>query len=249
MAVIYPTKLSNIIIYKHRKAQHTDNLILLYTLYTERRKHPWWRHQMETFSALLALCAGNSLVTGEFPVQRPVARSFDVFFYLRLNKRLGKQSWGWWFETPLCSLWRHCNVINTSLPWVRNGMSIICILNTNLMLTGTIMIPDKADESEIVELFLREALLMKDFRHAHVLRLIGISIDEDGSPMVVLPFMSNGDLRKFIQDPAKVCTYPGESFNSSPPGQNGRHFADDIFRSIFVNEKFFVYQHFTEVCS
>ena len=35
---------------------------------------------METFSALLSLCAGNSLVTGEFPAQRPVMRSFDVFF-------------------------------------------------------------------------------------------------------------------------------------------------------------------------
>ena len=38
----------------------------------------WWRHQMETFSALLALCAGNSPVTGEFPSQRPVTRSFDI---------------------------------------------------------------------------------------------------------------------------------------------------------------------------
>ena len=42
----------------------------------------WWRHQMETFSALLALCSGNSPVTGEFPAQRPVTRSFDVFFDL-----------------------------------------------------------------------------------------------------------------------------------------------------------------------
>ena len=39
----------------------------------------WWRHQMETFSALLTLCTGNSPVTGEFPSQRPVTRSFDVF--------------------------------------------------------------------------------------------------------------------------------------------------------------------------
>ena len=45
----------------------------------------WWRHQMETFSALLALCAGNSPATGEFPPQRPVTRSFDVFLDLRLN--------------------------------------------------------------------------------------------------------------------------------------------------------------------
>ena len=43
---------------------------------------PWWRHQMETFSALLAICAGNSPVPGEFPTQRPVTRSFDVYFDL-----------------------------------------------------------------------------------------------------------------------------------------------------------------------
>ena len=70
----------------------------------------WWRNQMETFSALLALCEGNSPVTGEFPSQRPVTRSLDVFFDLRLNKGLSKQSWGWWFETSSRSLWRHCNV-------------------------------------------------------------------------------------------------------------------------------------------
>ena len=67
------------------------------------------RHQMETFSALLALCAGNSPATGEFPAQRPVTRSVDIFFYLRRNKRLSKQPWGWWFETPSVSLWRHWN--------------------------------------------------------------------------------------------------------------------------------------------
>ena len=64
---------------------------------------------MEAFSALQALFAGNSPVTGEFPSQRPVTRSFDVFFDLRLNKRFSKQSWGRWFETPSRSLWRHCN--------------------------------------------------------------------------------------------------------------------------------------------
>ena len=71
----------------------------------------WWRHQIETFSALLALCAGNSPVTGESPSQRPVTRSIDVFFDLHLNKRLSKPSWGWWFETPSRSLWRHCKVL------------------------------------------------------------------------------------------------------------------------------------------
>ena len=81
----------------------------------------WWRHKMETFSALLALCAGNSPATGEFPSQRPVTRSFDVFFDLCLNKRLSKQSWGWWFETPSHSLWRHCNVEFQCWPWTPNN--------------------------------------------------------------------------------------------------------------------------------
>ena len=52
---------------------------------------------MDTFSALMALCAGNSPLTGESPSQRPVTRSFDAFFDLRMNERLSKQSW--WFET------------------------------------------------------------------------------------------------------------------------------------------------------
>ena len=69
----------------------------------------WWRHQMETFSAVLAICAGNSPVPGEFRTQRPETRSFDVFFDLRLNKRLSKRSWGWWFETLSCPLRRQCN--------------------------------------------------------------------------------------------------------------------------------------------
>ena len=63
---------------------------------------------METFSELMAICVGNSPVTGEFPTQRPVTRSFGVFFDLRLNKLLSKQWWSWWFETPSRPLWRHC---------------------------------------------------------------------------------------------------------------------------------------------
>ena len=59
----------------------------------------WWRHEMETFSALLAICAWNSPVPGEFPAQRPVTQSCDAFFDLRLNKRLSIQWWGWLIET------------------------------------------------------------------------------------------------------------------------------------------------------
>ena len=67
----------------------------------------WWRRQMETFSALLAICAGSSPTTGDVPAQRSVTRSFAVFFDMRLNTRLSKQWWGWWFETPSWPLWRH----------------------------------------------------------------------------------------------------------------------------------------------
>ena len=80
---------------------------------------PWWRHQMETFSALLAICAGNSPVSGEFPTQRPVTRSFDDYYDLCPNKRLSKQSWGWWFETRSRPLCRHRNDCFWRTPWGR----------------------------------------------------------------------------------------------------------------------------------
>ena len=69
----------------------------------------WWRHQMKTFSALLALCTGNSPLTGEFPSKRPATWSFYVFFDLHLSERRSKQSRRRGFETPSGSLWRHCN--------------------------------------------------------------------------------------------------------------------------------------------
>ena len=71
---------------------------------------------METFSALLAICAGNSPVPGEFPTQRPVTGSFDIYFDLRLNKRLSKQSWGWWYETLPCPLGRYSNELGGTEP-------------------------------------------------------------------------------------------------------------------------------------
>ena len=64
---------------------------------------------METFSALLVICAGNSLLTGECLAQMPLTRSFGVFSNLRFNRQLSKL-WGrWWFETPSNPSWRHRN--------------------------------------------------------------------------------------------------------------------------------------------
>ena len=64
-----------------------------------------WKH----FPRYWPLVRGIDRWPVNSPHKRPVTRSFDVFFYLRPNKRLSKQSWGWWFQTLSCSLWRHCN--------------------------------------------------------------------------------------------------------------------------------------------
>ena len=90
-----------------------------------RYEYTLWRRQMETFSTLLALCAGNPPVTSGFPLQRPVTRSFDVFFDLRLNKRLNKQSRRGWFETPSRPLWRHRNVGRCDLPFVLARLEVL----------------------------------------------------------------------------------------------------------------------------
>ena len=103
-----------------------------------RMDSSWWRHQMETFSALLVICAGNSSVTGEFPAQRPVTRSLNVFFDLCLTKRSSKQCWGWWFETPPGPLWCCCNVLkqgwkcrmrfhDMTSPYTFKIISLLCI--------------------------------------------------------------------------------------------------------------------------
>ena len=67
------------------------------------------------------LLCGEFTGPGEFPTQRPVTRSFDVFFDLRLKKRLSKQPWGWWFETPSWSLWRQCNEGNRPRHFSHDG--------------------------------------------------------------------------------------------------------------------------------
>ena len=64
-----------------------------------------WKH----FPRYWPFVRGIHRDNGEFPAQRPVTLSFDVFFDLRLNKRLSKQSQGWWFETLSRPLWRHRN--------------------------------------------------------------------------------------------------------------------------------------------
>ena len=69
------------------------------------------------------------------PLQRPVTRSFDVAFNLSLNKRLSKQSWDWWFETPSHSLWRDRD------GFARLFLSISRFLEENYQLTNSLHYP------------------------------------------------------------------------------------------------------------
>ena len=76
------------------RTRHPSNIFITFALL----HCTWWRHKMEIFSALLALCEGNPSVTGRFSSQVLLTQSFDVFFDLCLNKRLSKQWRRRWFE-------------------------------------------------------------------------------------------------------------------------------------------------------
>ena len=131
----FMTKLPGSYYYLQQETQHSMFCVMCVPMSARRGKfwqgaefmlhNPREHHQMETFSALLALLAGNLLVTGEFPSQRPVTQSFDVFFDLCLNKWLCKQWRLQWFEMPLHSLWHHCNAVgrqNSTMAKTRSQM-------------------------------------------------------------------------------------------------------------------------------
>ena len=145
---------------------------------------PRWRHQMETLSALLVLCVGNSPVTGEFPSQRPVTRSFDIFFDLRLNKRLSKQPWGWWFETLSCPFWRHfnaarfelihvignrgprfCHLVTSACPYVKFEWHFITFCLDHTCRSGSRGFKDYADWDVVISIQSRysERCHLRDF--------------------------------------------------------------------------------------
>ena len=92
---------------------------------------PWWRHEMETFCALLALCEGNPPVAGGFASQRPVTRSFDVVYDVHQDKRLIR-----WLETPWCSCYvtviqSDQTTLHAYLAPSRFGEMIIYIINSS----------------------------------------------------------------------------------------------------------------------
>ena len=129
----------------HRRANIKSELQLTFRLYkttfrpcyyppSSLADYSRWRLKMEIFSALLALCAGYTPITGEFSSQRPVTRSFDVFFDLRLNKRMNRQLIPRWFETPSRPLLRHCNVVPPKLYFKQLNCGVGCESIRNITL-------------------------------------------------------------------------------------------------------------------
>ena len=57
-------------------------------------------------------------------IPRTKASDAELWCFLHLNKRLSKQSWGWWFETPSCSLWRHMTIIVKKISHAVDGDNI-----------------------------------------------------------------------------------------------------------------------------
>ena len=106
---------------------------VILTCASERILKTWWRHQMETIFALLALCKGIQPVIGGFPSKRPVTRSFDVFFDLPLSKRPSKQPRGRGFQMPSRSLRRHCNVEMYNRPVLHNSLIVGTVLRCAIL--------------------------------------------------------------------------------------------------------------------
>ena len=95
---------------------------------------PWYHHDMDTLSTLLALCDGNPPVTGGFPSQGVIIRISDICLVVRLNKLLSKQSSYWWSETS----WRSRDVTLMSIPGPWFLSVFVCV---GASLCPIIMIP------------------------------------------------------------------------------------------------------------
>ena len=98
----YHTISRNTVVWKDKHASSLDSIVITVYMMTSSNGN--------IFRVTGPLC-GEFTGPGEFPTQRQVTWSLDVFFDLCLNKPLSKQSWGWWFETLSRSLWRHRNVL------------------------------------------------------------------------------------------------------------------------------------------
>ena len=108
---------------KQKRKANSVNLKMTMKRVSMSKCISWWRHQMETFSVLLALCAG----TGEFPSRGQWRGALMFSLIGALNKRLSKRSWGWLFATPLRSLWRNFFCYPLRMNKHNNAATHICV--------------------------------------------------------------------------------------------------------------------------
>ena len=180
---------------------------------------------------------------GEFTGHRPVTRSFDAFFDLRLNKWLSTQSRRWWFEAPPRPLWRQRNQTKTMGYKVfieDNGLNVINLMASFNHFAFSITILALASHH-------RKAFNTRHHEYKGYKVFIYENIKYDIATFLakreiiwlilrsVKPIL--GEAKHFIRYSVKRIDW-GWLINSSSPGQNGRHFADDLFKCIFLNEKF-----------
>ena len=144
---------------------------------------------METFSP----------VPGEFSTQRPVTRSFDVFFDLRSNKRLSKHWWCWWFETPSRPLWRHRNDLLCNVNALRQGDPYYASVNLLIFDPSDDLTPshsrtngDKALISEPLGTCLRN--IWRNYNDFHTIKYIWYVVCE----MVAILYQPQCVMYKFI---------------------------------------------------
>ena len=169
------------------------------------------------------LC-GEFTGPGEFPAQRPVTRSFDVFFDLRLNKRLSKQPWGWWFETPAWSLWRHRNAKPSMFTWhvSINTATLRCCQSGQALLSTS---RSRVGGARFKPVDCRLPTL--PIRRAQTEWLLDMIIN-----------WRFASLKSFVRL-WLWCMFALSllnPINTLRPRQNERHFADDIFNCILLNE-------------
>ena len=94
--------------------KHGKSLIILNNFRLPSLPYSWFWSQIHMFVLLMyaiymMMSSNGNIFRWPFVRNSPVTLRFDVFLDLRLNKRLSKQPWGWWFETPSRTLWRHRN--------------------------------------------------------------------------------------------------------------------------------------------
>ena len=96
-----------------KKTRNKNSIGILITILIDQSLYLWYYSEFTRFITAPKYNIMTSSNGNKFPLYWPLTRNFDVFFDLRLNKWLSKQSWGWWFETPSHPVWRDGNELKS----------------------------------------------------------------------------------------------------------------------------------------